>query len=73
MDATFTIIVNEMANGDDNFLSDNGTIRREPNHAPTYRDFGNTGRYFRRSDGRFGGARPKPMHSHNHMNRRYIH
>ena len=63
-----------MSNVDEYFLSDNGRIRRRPSDTPTYRnsDFRNTGKDYRRTDGGFGGARPKTAYIHNHMSRRYF-
>ena len=70
MDANFTIMLNEMSNGEEYFLSDNGRIRRRPSDTQTYRnsDFQNTGKD-RRTDGTFGGARSKTTYIHNHMKR----
>ena len=63
-----------MSNGDEYFLSDNGRICRMPSDTPTYRnsEFRNTGKDYRRTDGSFGGARPKTTYTHNHMNRGYF-
>ena len=47
MDANFTIMSNEMSNGEEYFLSDNGRIRRRPSDTPAYRNsdfFQNTGK-----------------------------
>ena len=70
MDANFTIMLNEMSNGEEYFLSDNGRIRRRPSDTPTYRnsDFQNIGKD-RRTGGGFGGARSKTTYIHNHMKR----
>ena len=70
MDANFTIMLNEMSNGEEYFLSDNGRIRRRPSDTPTYRnsDFQNIGKD-RRTGGSFGGARSKTTYIHNHMKR----
>ena len=72
MAANFTIMLNEMSNEDEYFLSDTGRIRRRSSDTPTYRnsDFCNTGKYYRRTAGSFVGARPKTTYIHNHMNRR---
>ena len=74
IDANFTIMLNEMSNGDEYFLSDNGRIRRRPSDTPTYRnsDFRSTSKYYRCTGGSFGGARPKTTYIHNHMNRGYF-
>ena len=71
MDANFTIILNEMSNGEEYFLSDYGRIRRRPSDTPTYRnsEFQNTGKDYRRTDGSFGVARPKTTYIHNHVKR----